>query len=59
MKNLIIRHAKTGTVVDFKKGEGENIENYRWCESEGYVLEPTDKYYTKKWQRWWETYEGE
>lgn len=56
MKNLIVRQKKTGIIVDFKPGQGDNIEEFRWVEEKGYELEQTDRCYIRRWGKWWETY---
>lgn len=47
MKNLLIRNKK-GVIAAFKKGEGENLDYYRYYEQYGYTLEPTDDNYIRK-----------
>ena len=58
-KNLIIREAKHGRVVDFREGIGNKIDDYKWLEDMGeFIVESTDLHYTNKWGKWWETYEN-
>lgn len=57
-KNLIVRETKYGRVVDFLEGEGKSIEEYRHLEESGeFKIEATDTHYSKKWDKWWESYE--
>ena len=53
MKNLIIRESKYGRVVSFLEGQGDRIDEYKYLEYDGYIVEATDEHYTKKWNRWW------
>ena len=60
MKNLLVKETKSGIIADFKEGEGENLEKYKWVEENGeYYLEPTDRHYIRRWGRWWESYAEE
>ena len=57
IKNLIIRDPKQyGRVIYYIEGGAKDIEKYRHFERvEGYELETTDKKFTFKWDKWWET----
>lgn len=55
--NLVIRDPQRGgRVIHFVEHGAKDIQKYRHFEAvEGYELEVTDKKFTQKWGKWWET----